>query len=805
MKWHRFQGIAAGIGILICTLMQISMAGQQPPSSAPPAPSAQANNGLHQLRLMAQSDSSDTPYKFAFSPNGRLLASGCMGSTTLWDVATGAELEVLQGVGYNLAFTPDGTQLVGLGLEQTSKGAGGLAVIWDISAGKQVARIHSSVCWQVGEVFSPDARLVATATSKHTIAICDLRADGRTWELEALHADVKGGYSRGVFSRQGDRFAAIHHSATNTPNVWQVALDVWNVQTGKHLRSIPDLVEISGNLFFSSDGNCMAVKDREGITLWNIAEGTSSRLLTPGNTQVRTLAFTANSKTIVGACADHTLRLWNVETGKQISSIPAPTSVYTRVTRLAFTPNDNTLVGIFSDKTLRSWDVATGKQIASFPRSVYEFSLGAFSPDGRYLALRGNDGIKMWDVTTGKAYRQFQGTAVSIRAVAFSTDGRTLALGDGAGTVHLWDTNRGQPVRTLTGHKAQIMSLALSPDGHLLVDSSWDDTVHVWNLMTGVLAHVFPRESPPHSGEWGTEDHDPAWKVAFSPDSRRVAAAGGSSVRVWDVGTWKRRFTLKGHDEHATNVLFTQDGKRIITEDGHATHTTSEHAMLVWNAADGKLLQQLPPQDLVAEMAAPADPQAGWIAVVEGNRMDNRLVLRDTHTWKVIRTLALPASTDIDGNVTTIAVSPDGKRIAASYGRMLCLWDVETGHLLDSASLHTDAIASVAFSPDGTHLVTGGLDTTARLWTIQTNHLQALCTIYLFQNDTWAIADTQNRFDAANNGDVSGLHGVIDGTPVPLSQLKNRYYDPGLLAKYLGFDKAPLKPLDRRLPTEGQN
>src|SRR5262249_19842100 len=69
----------------------------------------------------------------------------------------------------------------------------------------------------------------------------------------------------------------------------------------------------------------------------------------------------------------------------------------------------------------------------------------------------------------------------------------------------------------------------------------------------------------------------------------------------------------------------------------------------------------------------------------------------------------------------------------------------------------------------------------------------ALCTLISFTDGTWAVIDPKGRYDASNGGDVEGLHWVVGHEPISLDQLKERYYEPGLLSKILGFNKEPLR------------
>jgi WD40 repeat protein len=93
----------------------------------------------------------------------------------------------------------------------------------------------------------------------------------------------------------------------------------------------------------------------------------------------------------------------------------------------------------------------------------------------------------------------------------------------------------------------------------------------------------------------------------------------------------------------------------------------------------------------------------------------------------------------------------------------------------------------VAFTPDGKRVLTGSVDRTARLWDANTG--RELCQLLNFKDGTWAVTDAQGRFDAANNGDISGLHWTIGDKTFPLSRFKKEFYSPGLLGKYMGWNE----------------
>src|SRR5262249_7172737 len=139
--------------------------------------------------------------------------------------------------------------------------------------------------------------------------------------------------------------------------------------------------------------------------------------------------------------------------------------------------------------------------------------------------------------------------------------------------------------------------------------------------------------------------------------------------------------------------------------------------------------------------------------------------------------------------------SADGQKIiTASEDGTVRLWDTETKVSIQVFRGHTQAIASAHLSASGLHLLTGSSDGTCKVWEVKTG--RELCTLIDFPNGDWAVVDPLGRFDASRNGDVDGLHWVVGNEPVALKQLKRYYYEPGLLAKCLGFNKQPLRPVE---------
>jgi uncharacterized caspase-like protein len=172
--------------------------------------------------------------------------------------------------------------------------------------------------------------------------------------------------------------------------------------------------------------------------------------------------------------------------------------------------------------------------------------------------------------------------------------------------------------------------------------------------------------------------------------------------------------------------------------------------------------------------------------VVSGSK-DKTLRLWDVASGREIKTIS--GHTDV---VTSVAFSPDGKTvISGSHDNTLRLWDVASGREIKTFSGHTSYVTSVAFSPDGKTVVSGGIDTRIKLWRIDDG--QEIATLTSFADGSWAVTEPNGRYDSSSNGENPNLHWVIGLHPVGIEQLKDRYYDPGLLSKLMGFNKEILR------------
>ena len=239
---------------------------------------------------------------------------------------------------------------------------------------------------------------------------------------------------------------------------------------------------------------------------------------------VESVAFSPDGRFALSGGRDNTMRLWDVNIGKEIRSFAGHTSY---VYAFAFSPDRRYVLSV--DDKLHVWDVQTGKEIRSFTGQANLVGSATFSPDGRFVLLGCRDNIlRLLNVKTGKEIRSFTGHTDIVPSVAFSPDGRFALSGSSDKTLRLWDVNTGKEIRSFAEHTAFRSPIAFSPDGMLFLSGCYDKTLQLWDVNTGKKIRSFVGHT------------NVATSVAFSPDGRLVLSGSwDKTARIWDVNTGK--------------------------------------------------------------------------------------------------------------------------------------------------------------------------------------------------------------------------------------------------------------------------
>ncbi len=615
-----------------------------------------------------------------FSPDGSRFAVATSIGIWMYDAHTGEELSliaVLPGEGRDvttIAFSPDGKTLA-------SGEEGGAGRLWDVTTGKPIATFK--------EVLRP-----------------------RYPDLRAL-----------VFSEDGTKLIGV--SWDNKINIWEL---------GEHTKP-PTILQMDGRkarlststlMQFSTNGNLLAIAElgeeswknkNFTIKLWDATTGKLSHTLTGHTRWIKSIAFSADGKTLVSGDEYETVRLWDTATGKLKATLNWRRGTTTYA--LAFSPSGR-FIASGHREGVKLWDnTVKPKQqvddaIGDYQRTLeirghkdYVSKL-AFSPDERTLLTGSKDGtIQAWDTATGSHHFTCLGYIEGTKDLMFTEKGDILlSLNQpfnppGILQQQRWDINTGDQLSTNFGG-IDAGNMILAPDGKMLVTHPFGNKCFLWDINTDLprIIGQFILNGYPRDGL--------NVKFAFSADGKMLAAGGEDNlVRMWKLNDSKEvqhRFTVKGHKHWIRTLAFSPDGKMLASGGKGKT-------LCLWRVVDGTLLFK-------------STAHKSWVSAVTFSP-DGKILVSGGHEiffWDTeTRTQLQTNPRQLTARISTLVFSPDGNTlVVGNWDGILELWDVRTGGLLSTHTGHTRWINVLKFSPDGKTLVSSSSWGTILLWDWET-------------------------------------------------------------------------------------
>jgi WD40 repeat protein len=524
---------------------------------------------------------------------------------------------------------------------------------------------------------------------------------------------------------------------------------------------------VERRLLLSPDGKQLISVATDGLRDWDTTTGDGPSSKPLHLEQVTSVRFTADgSRLMAVTCESATgvCRLNKAETlvvsqwdGATLAPIGAPIRVSTDYANdVAFSPDGKLLAeNTCADPDCRQghialWDLATGKLAGQFALDQEDYLIHPqFDQDGKTLWASEHNHLQLWDVATQQSRAKFNVAMAAVNEIVVSPDRRSVVFAGCAdtscqqGQILMKDTQQlpavnipfpiGEP---FAGHIQPVSALAFAPDSNFIVSVDGSNRILIWRLTAfDAASRVFEGDNPPITGQLfaGTAQIQAASRLftdaVLSPDGKSLAATVIDApptytppyIALWDATSGRRSGTIDGADE----PVFSPDGKMlagVTTYDGIALYDASTHERLRTLTAG----EQAQPVYL-----HPSFSGDGRTLTAQNSKYDQTSGQAFIVFWDVNSgTLKYQLPVTLD-NSTSFAwtVSKDGKSAAVATGNLLRLWDTgdaETlGQLPGTLVGHTDAIQSVAFSPDGRMLASIDASGTAILWDVATRHVIA--------------------------------------------------------------------------------
>ncbi len=334
---------------------------------------------------------------------------------------------------------------------------------------------------------------------------------------------------------------------------------------------------------------------------------------------------------------------------------------------------------------------------------IYVYNV-AFSPDGKSIAAGLDDKTaKIWNISDGSLLKTFEGHTGYVRSVAFSPDGTMLATGSGDKTANVWNISDGSIVTTVKGHTLLITAVLFSPDGQFIFTGSADGTVRKTQISDGTMARAF-------GANW-------IYDMALSADGNTLVVynnglfnfRGNGEIIVWQVDNGKKLATIKGGQRYGNDIrtiALSPDGKYIAAG-------WRDYTLKIWNVSNGEVkstLEDLKPKGQLyyGYFTVAFSPDGNTVAMAGRNVIG----LWNVSSGSMIKSVK-PNSEAVRG----IALSPDGKTLAATEGIYVYLRQVLDGNPVPSQE-EIEGTGDIAFSPDGNSLAVGLWEQDAKIWPV---------------------------------------------------------------------------------------
>ena len=460
----------------------------------------------------------------------------------------------------------------------------------------------------------------------------------------------------------------------------------------------------------------------------------SATLTPPGGPLILTLhghwsfitavALSLDCRVAVSGSRDTTIRLWDLETGREKATLRGHTD---RVTTVAMSADGNTIVSGSYDRTVRVWDLERGK-VRILTGHTDAVNAVALTPDGKMAVSCARDkSIRVWNLETGRETRTLAGHRDAVTAVAVTEMGGCVFPASDDSTVRMWNLHSGKTV-VLARHTYRVTSLAVTPDGKWAIWGTFFGGIEVYDLERRKEKYSFREPAP-------------IWAVAVTSDGRwAISGSYDATIKVWDLARGVERGAVLGHTAWVSAVAMSSDGNRAVSGSHDCT-------VRLWDLGKSTTL---------ASRTAHADSVTSLASTADGARAVSGSDDRTVKVWDVGTRREKHTLAGHDMYVTVVAVTPDGRTaFSGSYDSTIRMWDVETGECTGILEGHKGAVLSVAVSGDGTRLVSGSDDKTIKLWDVE--HGREIRTLPRSRSPVLALAispDGERAISGSEDGRV---------------------------------------------------
>lgn len=540
-------------------------------------------------------------------------------SAKIWDASTGKLLRTLETLNglASAYFNADATKVI------IADARNGDVKIIDVKTGEYYPNNYYSFHTEINDAkFSPDGKWFSVAADDSTATISDYSNNKIIFSIKD---DEK--VSSVEFSPDGKKVVTISHFGT---------CKVWDVLTKNLLLKNPTPINLNGNNSLASS-------------------------ILPECAQ-----FNQNGEKLAIGYYTGALEIWDINQ-KTTLKIDAATQ---KINSVQFSPDGKKILTASDDSTAKLWDAETGQLLTNLNKHKDKVTSASFNIDGSMILTSSYDGCCMlWKINKKSPEYILRANEHGINYGRFSIDSKKIITASNDHTAKVWDIKTKQVLTTCMGHTKSVWNTFLYDKEKLV--TVFYNYCQFWDLKTGEL---LGRIQCPESGV----------EIKFSTD--RIITYSRSkenmySIRLWDKTTFELIDSLPGHKSEITAVIFSPNGKRLITG-------SKEGSCKLWDTETGKLIFNF---DKHKDDVWWAEFNANATKVLTGSH-DTTVKIWDCTNGTVIKTL-----TGCGRHLSRFFYSPDYSKIITCFDKCIKIWD-SGGSLLSITKNHPSYIHTCIFS-----------------------------------------------------------------------------------------------------------
>ena len=467
---------------------------------------------------------------------------------------------------------------------------------------------------------------------------------------------------------------------------------------------------------FSPDGSYLAVVTEIGFWLYDTATMAPRALWGTERGMSNVVTFSDNTQWIATGDQDGIVKVWDTQDGQCVTKIDwGSTRRLDDVLHVHFSPDGQHLAASgFGHSAVYAWRTNSETPIASFTvedsksddyrkkDADYDRNFPIdFSPDSNLFAFVSSpDTVTISDINTGKAIAELTGHTAPLHSLLFSPCGQYLAGANLGATVQVWSIQNESLVMEPTTYEGNRVRLAYTADETLRIADVHRDKVVIWDTSKEERLDVFETV--------GYTDR----ASRFSNDGTQFAVCSTrGDVEVWKAGIPSTVALFSGFKSTAESVAFLQDGSTLVSNHWGTT------GKVFWNVASRETQRIFPPltgRTSFFQKGMALSPCEELLAVDTSDA--------NIEVWHIPSGTLVAELTEHENenHGITLAFSPTGEYlVSGGWADEVYVWDVELWEKQHSLTAHTGSVVDIAFHPDGKLCVTSSRDGTARLWNVE--------------------------------------------------------------------------------------